>query len=205
MNFKQILDIAKEEVLRLENEFAGQIPVNIIFTNMRDKNIGDIDIKVALQMLERKNYIKINNEYIRLTTKNEIGENMQVQKENKFQAQDSRKESKRVQLNCTPEQKAFARLVKARKSDIFDAKKIFIHRGAEVVFGGCGDKAFKYKMAISGYSDKEPVELKEFWLDWDDSALYDEGGLADQIKELLGETTLQPVLTPAIQAQVGGK
>ena len=126
--------------------------------------------------------------------KNSSGDKMNMRKQTQTQ-------SKR-QLNCTPEQKAFANLVKARKSDIFDAEKVFIHRGAEVVFGGCGDKAFKYKMAIAGYSDKEPVELKEFWLDWDDSALYDEGGLADQIRELLGETTLQPIIKPAIQAQV---
>ena len=104
-------------------------------------------------------------------------------------------------LNCSPEQVEFAELVQRNKGKIFDADVVLKHRGAEVLFGGAGPKALRYKIAISGYSDKDEVEEVPMYLDWDDSALYDEGGIADQIRDLLsiplkGKTRL----TPAIKA-----
>lgn len=104
-------------------------------------------------------------------------------------------------LSCTAEQVEFAELVQRNKSKIFDADEVLKHRGAEVLFGGAGPKAFRYKMAIAGYSDKEEVEEVVMYLDWDDSALYDEGGLADQIRDLLSIPLKgQTKLTPAIKA-----
>lgn len=116
-----------------------------------------------------------------------------------MQKQNAFKPSKK-QLNCTQEQQDFARLVKSRKGDIFDANQVLIHRGAQVLFAGAGDQAFRYKIAVQGFSDKEPVEYPILYLDWDDSALYDEGGLADQIREIL-RVQAQPTIQPTIQAQ----
>ena len=49
-------------------------------------------------------------------------------------------------------------------------------------------------------SDKEEVEEVPRFLDWDDTALYDEGGIADQIREFLGskpepKVTLKPMIS----------
>lgn len=113
---------------------------------------------------------------------------------------------KKKKLNCTPEQKDFAELICSNKGKIFNAQdegQTFIHRGAQVLFGGCGDQAIRYKIAISGFSDKSPVEYAVMYLDWDDSALYEEDGLADQLKAIVGKP--KPKIAPAITAQVGAK
>lgn len=103
------------------------------------------------------------------------------------------------QLNLTPEQENFRKLVQAKRGDIYDANKVLIHRGAQVLFAGCGPQAFRYKIAVSGFSDKEPVEYPVMYLDWDDSALYDEGGIRDQIQAIVGKP--EPVIAPTIVAQ----
>lgn len=122
----------------------------------------------------------------------------------KSQTNHSKATRGRKKLNTSKEQRDFARLVRANKSKLFDLNEVLIHRGCEVLFAGCGSQAFRYKISVSGFSDKEPVEYPVLYLDWDDSALYDKGGLADQIKELLGvqDTPAQPQLAPTIQAQI---
>lgn len=132
--------------------------------------------------IDGKNEVDIMNQ-----TVNKKGNKVVEQKGNKV-----------AKLNCTPEQKAFAKLVKDNKGVIYDANQVLTHRGAQVLFGGCGDKSLRYKIAVSGFSDKEEVEYAIMYLDWDDSALYDEGGLADQIREIVGEP--EPEIVPVISA-----
>lgn len=138
------------------------------------------------------------------TLKTTRGNNMQKTRNNsKFKVSNK--------LKCTPEQEAFGILVQERRGDIYDALEEaqinLVHRGAEILFAGAGEKAFRYRIGVSGYSDKEDVELPVMYLDWDDLALYDQGGIADQIKNLLGQKTqtTKPQITPAITAQVVGK
>ena len=111
-------------------------------------------------------------------------------------------------VECTPEQRAFANSVCKNKGVIYDAQKagtVFTHRGNQILFAGAGDDALRYKIAVAGLSDKNPVEFPVLYLDWDDSALYDEGGLADQIKPILNQSS-QPTIAPTITATaVGGK
>ena len=111
------------------------------------------------------------------------------------------------ELNCTPEQEAFAELVNNNKGRIFDAEQILIHRGCEILFGGAGRKALRYRIAIElNLSDKEPVEEFPLYLDWDDSALYDEGGIADQIRAILGVNSVPKTKLRAVKlGQIAGK
>lgn len=105
---------------------------------------------------------------------------------------------KTEELTLTPEQAEFRKLVQNKRGDIYDANKVLIHRGAQILFAGCGKKAFRYKIAVSGFSDKEPIEYPVMYLDWDDSALYDEGGIRDQIEAIVGKP--QPTIAPTIVA-----
>ena len=111
------------------------------------------------------------------------------------------------ELNCTPEQEAFAELVNNNKGRIFDSEQILVHRGCEILFGGAGKKALRYRIAIElNLSDKEPVEEFPLYLDWDDSALYDEGGIADQIKVILGVNSVPKTKLRAVKlGQMAGK
>ena len=110
-------------------------------------------------------------------------------------------------LKCTPEQKEFAELVNNNKGKLFDLESPLIHKGCEIAFGGAGGKALRYKIALElNLSEKEPVEEIVLYLDWNDNALYIPGGIADQIREILGansspKTTLKPVSL----AQLAGK
>lgn len=108
-------------------------------------------------------------------------------------------------LNLTPEQQAFRNLVQKKRGAIYDEQekgKIFVHRGNQVLFAGCGDQALRYKIAVVGMSDKESVEYAVMYLDWDDSALYDKDGLADQIKAIVGNPV--PQIKPTIVANQAG-
>lgn len=115
----------------------------------------------------------------------------------------NKKEKK--QLELTESQKAFRELVQKKRGAIYDAQEqgnIFVHRGNQVLFAGCGNQALRYKIAVVGMSDKEPVEYAVMYLDWDDTALYDKDGLADQIKAIVGNPL--PQIQPTIVANQTG-
>lgn len=125
------------------------------------------------------------------------------QKQVKTMNNKQQKEKKHLEL--TEAQKAFRELVQKKRGAIYDAQEqgnIFVHRGNQVLFAGCGDQALRYKIAVVGMSDKEPVEYAVMYLDWDDTALYDKDGLADQIKAIVGNPL--PQIQPTIVANQTG-
>lgn len=105
-------------------------------------------------------------------------------------------------LSCTKEQADFAELVNKNKGKLYN--QLLTHRGVNIQFGGAGRKTLRYLVAFEGLSDKEELEYVPLYLDWDDTALEDEGGIRDQIQEILGKETRNPDLIP-IRAQKMGE
>lgn len=170
-------------------------------------------VKIGVKGLINSGIVSINPQgyYSILSGTNEVFKNntFKNKKGDKMNSRNLRttrgKFSISPKLNCTPEQEQFGILVQENKGAIFDAEVILEHRGAQIVFAGAGNQAFMYRIGISGYSDKEEIEMPSMYLDWDDTALYDEGGIADQIREILGASTPKPTIAPAITAQAVGK
>lgn len=183
-----------EEIKSLEVEYPGNVPMSILLLNMKEKGIPESKVGVALDTLINKNIVReVSKGYFSVSINGKSrGVNM----------------NKNVN-QLTKEQNDFRTLVCNNKSKIYKAQEeapFLTHRGVQIAFGGCGEQAFRYKVALDlGLSDKEPIENVVLYLDWNDSALYDEGGIASQLKELLEEQAVQNVALKPIKISIGGK
>lgn len=203
--------------MNILNRFDNEISIHELVTTLMNEGNDPNLINDEVNALLSANKVKLeNNKLIKI-----VGDNMEFpfeMTEEEIRAEEQKAEATTPKalkqtnakggkkMNCTPEQVEFAKNVRDNKGKIYKAQdegKVFIHRGAQVLFGGAGKESLRYKIAISGFSDKEPVEYAVMYLDWDDTALYEEGGLAEQIKSVIGNP--KPKIAPAIVAQVGAK
>lgn len=190
MNFKNNIVKTVQEKINSSNG----ITMPSLIGEMEKEGISSLDTGIAVDFLIKESLIKESSQGMFVSINGIVGDNMNEKRQ------------------LTQEQKDFRTLVCNNKGKIYDAQKdapFLTHRGIEIAFGGCGEKAFRYIIALDlGLSDLEPVERIPRYLDWNDPALYDEGGIADQIKELLGtplaqkdsEVSLRPV-----KINIGGK
>lgn len=184
-----------EEIKSLEVEYSGNAPMSILLANMKEQGVPESKVGVALDTLVSKKIVReVAEGYFRVSI-NGQPRGVNMNKVNKNQ--------------LTKEQNDFRTLVCNNKSKIYKAQEeapFLTHRGVQIAFGGCGEQAFRYKVALDlGLSDKEPVENVVLYLDWNDSALYDEGGIASQLKELLEEQAVQNVALRPVKISIGGK
>lgn len=198
---------------KFDNEINIHELVSTLMNEGNDPNLINDEVNALLSAnkvkLENNKLIKIVGDNM-LETPFEISEEVIRTEEQKAEVatpkalkQTNAKGGKK--LNCTQEQLDFAKNVCDNKGKIYKAQdegQIFTHRGAQVLFGGAGKESLRYKIAVSGFSDKEAVEYAVMYLDWDDTALYEEGGLAEQLKSVIGNP--KPQIAPAIVA-VGAK
>lgn len=162
--------------------------------------LDPVEIGDSIELLISENKIKSSGSNF-IYNNGKVGDNMKTK--NNF-----RKENSKEEVVLTPEQEAFRDHVCKNKGKIYDAQReevILIHRGNQILFAGCGEQAFRYKIAVEGLSDKNPVEFPVMYLDWDDTALYDEGGVYDQLESIIGKPIKTPTIQPTIRATVGGK
>lgn len=200
MNFnKDVSETVSKMIVELEPQFGGKVPMNVLMQKAEEQNnIQAIDVGIALDFLIKDKKIFEVSSGCFSTKEGDI------MNEKNYQTQSTQK------VVLTKEQAGFKNLVCKNKGRIYDAQEeqpFLTHRGVQIAFGGCGEKAFRYKVALDlGFSDKEPVEIKVFYLDWDDSALYDEGGIADQLRSFLGTPVpQQEVSLKPVKIDIGGK
>ncbi|MDO5815917.1 MAG: hypothetical protein Q4Q18_09780 [Methanobrevibacter sp.] len=211
-----VKEMIKQTIRNVNDEYAGKSTPALVATYAKaDYNLSESTVKDGLIQLissgevivtPEGNY-KIKSPINNFSNNRTIeGDNMNVQKTTTTKVTRPMKSSKKV-ISCTPEQAKFARDVQKNKSKLFDAADEgmkLIHRGIEIKFGGAGESSLRYLIAVAGMSDKDEIEEVPMFLDWDDTALYEEGGIADQIREFLGQTTEPKVqLKPMIS--VGAK
>ena len=188
---RDIIHTVQKEIQLLEKEFAGNAPMNILLVHMQEKGISEQQVGIAIDELINKNIIKeVSEGYFRSSINGHSGDIM----------------NKKVNVNnqkivkCNKEQAEFRNLVNRYKSRLMG--KIITHRGVEIEIAGAGNQAFRYKIAVAGLSDKEPVEHPVMYLDWDDTALQDD--IVPAVHEILGMESV-PQQAPITLGNFGGK
>lgn len=200
----QIIDVVEKAIIELQGR-KGKATMTDLLAELVFFDAGDIGDAVELLINENKIKDIGNSNFVSITGKN-VGDNMKVNQNNSQKVNGGRT-NKEIEL--TPEQEDFRDHVCKNKGKIYDAQEqgtVLVHRGNQILFAGCGSQAFRYKIAVEGLSDKNPIEFPVLYLDWDDGALYDENGIADQLEPIIGKPRKTPAIQPTIQATVmGGK
>ena len=206
-----VKEMIKQTIRNVNDEYQGKSTKKLVSTYAKaDYNLSDEAIKDGIRQLIGSHEIEVTPEgYYKIKNRasvNNKGDNMKTIQ--KTTTTVNRMKSSKKVLNCTPEQAKFARDVQANKGKIFDATDegmTLTHRGVEIKFGGAGDSSFRYLIAVAGMSDKDEIEEVPMFLDWDDTALYEEGGIADQIREFLGQEPEKPKVNLKPMIAVGAK
>lgn len=206
----------KQTIRNVNDEYSGKSTPALVKTYAKaDYNLSDEAIRDGILQLLNSNEIDVTPEgHYRIKTQvSNFSNNRTIEGDNMNNVKTTTKvnrqmnSSKKV-INCTPEQAKFARDVQKNKGKLFDAADEgikLLHRGIEIKFGGAGDSSFRYLIAVAGMSDKDEIEEVPMFLDWDDTALYEEGGIADQIREFIGQEPEKPKTTLKPMIAVGAK
>lgn len=210
-----VKEMIKTVIRNVNDEYSGKSTPDLVKTYAKaDYNLSDEAIRDGILQLINSNEIDVTPEghYKIKTQVNNISNKRTIEGDNMNNVKTTTKVTRPMKsskkVKCTPEQVRFAAYVQDNKSKLFDAADEgmkFIHRGVEIKFGGAGEYSFRYLIAVAGMSDKDEVEEVPMFLDWDDTALYEEGGIADQIREFLGQEPEKPKVTLKPMIAVGAK
>jgi len=210
-----VKEMIKKTIRNVNDEYSGKSTPALVATYAKaDYNLSESAVKDGLIQLISSGEVIVTPEghYKIKTQVNNISNKRTIEGDNMNNVKTTTKVTRPMKsskkVKCTPEQAKFATYVQDNKSKLFDATDEgmkFIHRGVEIKFGGAGEYSFRYLIAVAGMSDKEEVEEVPMFLDWDDTALYEEGGIADQIRKFLGQEPEKPKVTLKPMIAVGAK